>query len=131
MILQPNVVHISETHDVDELARLYSRADVFVTFSLEETFGKVSAEALACGTPVVCFDSTASPEIVGEKCGRVVPAGDYAAVRQAIGEILAQGKNAYSEACVQQARQNFCYETNAQEYLNLFEELMQCKKNLA
>ncbi len=125
-----NVVHIPETRNIKELARLYSRADVFVTFSLEETFGKVSAEALACGTPVVCFDSTASPEIVGEKGGRVVPAGNYAAVREAVKDILTQGKGTYSEECVQQTRQNFCYETNAQEYLKLFEELVQGKGRL-
>lgn len=126
--LPSNMVHIPETRKVEELARLYSRADVFVTFSMEETFGKVSAEALACGTPVVCFDSTASPEIVGEKGGRVVPAGDYEAVRKAVKDILAQGKGVYSEECVQQARRNFCYETNAQQYLDLFEELTHCRK---
>ena len=127
-VLPPKVVHIPETRNVEELARLYSRADVFVTFSMEETFGKVSAEALACGTPVVCFDSTASPELVGEKGGRVVSVGDYDGVRKAVEEILSLGKEAFSEACVQQARQNFCFETNAQQYLDLFEELIRCRK---
>ena len=125
--LPPQLIHVQETYNLEELARLYSYADVFVTFSKEETFGKVSAEALACGTPVVCFDSTASPEIVGTDCGKVVPVGDYTATKTAIEEILRKDKDAYSKACIKRARENFCFETNAQQYLDLFEELIHLK----
>ena len=69
--LPKNIITVPSTSSIDELAELYSSADVFITFSLEETFGKVSAEALSCGTPVICYNSTANPEIVGEGCGYV------------------------------------------------------------
>lgn len=124
VILPSQLIHVQETYDVEELARFYSYADVFVTFSKEETFGKVSAEALACGTPVVCFDSTASPEIAGNDCGKVVPVGDYNTAKSAIETILSKGKDDYSEVCIKRACENFCFETNAQQYLDLFNELL-------
>lgn len=45
-----------------KLIEYYSAADVFFNPSLEETFGLVTAEAIACGTPAVVMNSTACPE---------------------------------------------------------------------
>jgi glycosyltransferase involved in cell wall biosynthesis len=42
----------------------YSAADVFVAPSRMEAFGKTLVEAMACGTPVVCFDATGPGDIV-------------------------------------------------------------------
>jgi glycosyltransferase involved in cell wall biosynthesis len=49
----------------DELARLYSTADVFVFPSLTDTFGLVMLEALACGTPVAAFPVQGPIDVVG------------------------------------------------------------------
>lgn len=38
-----------------ELADVYSAADIYVTPSLQESFGYTVCEAMACGTPVVAF----------------------------------------------------------------------------
>lgn len=46
------------------LAAAYAAADVVVYPSLEESFGQVAAEALACGTPCVAFRTSAIPEVV-------------------------------------------------------------------
>lgn len=50
---------------VNELARLYSFADVFVFPSLTDTFGLVMLEALACGTPVAAFPAQGPIDVVG------------------------------------------------------------------
>ena len=50
-----------------ELAKLYASADVVVVPSRLESFGQVAAEALACGTPVVCFDTSGLQDIVDHK----------------------------------------------------------------
>jgi glycosyltransferase involved in cell wall biosynthesis len=47
-----------------ELAPLYANADLFLFPSLTETFGNVTLEALACGTPVLAFDCAAASELV-------------------------------------------------------------------
>ena len=46
------------------LNNLYSSADVFVAPSLMEAFGKTITEAMASGTPTVCFDQTGPKDIV-------------------------------------------------------------------
>lgn len=122
-----NIQHIPATDDVKALAALYAMADVFVQPSLEETFGKVTAEALSCGTPVVCFDSTANPELVGEGCGTVVPAGDTDALAAAAQTILSDGKDAFCKTCRAFALQNFRAETSLQAYLQFFETLCSMK----
>lgn len=66
--LPSNVIGIERTENQKELAQLYSRANVFVNPSKEETFGLVTAEAMACGTPVIVYDSTACAEIVDASC---------------------------------------------------------------
>lgn len=48
--------------DMEELAAIYSAADVFVNPSREETFGMTIAEAQACGTRTVVYDCAACGE---------------------------------------------------------------------
>lgn len=50
--------------DTVSLRLAYSAADVFVAPSRMDAFGKTLAEAMACGTPVVCFDATGPKDIV-------------------------------------------------------------------
>lgn len=118
-----NIIRVPTTNSVEELVRYYSAADVFVQPSLEETFGKVTAEALACGTPAVCFDSTANPELIGEGCGAVVPAGDIDRMLREIRKILLVDKQAYSSKCRDFAKRNFDKDENLARYLQLFNEL--------
>ena len=53
--------------DIISLRLVYSAADVFVAPSRMEAFGKTLAEAMACGTPVVCFDATGTADVVEHK----------------------------------------------------------------
>lgn len=48
----------------DRLASVYASADVFLFPSLTETFGNVTLEALACGTPVLAFNHAAAAELI-------------------------------------------------------------------
>lgn len=54
-------------HDNVSLRLLYSAADAFVASSIMEPFGKTLGEAMACETPVVCFDATGPKDIVDHK----------------------------------------------------------------
>lgn len=48
----------------EELAKLYSSADVFVFPSKTDTFGLVMLEALACGTPVAAYPTEGPLDVI-------------------------------------------------------------------
>jgi len=56
-----------------DLVALYNAAAVFVYPSLFEGFGLPPLEAMACGTPVVCSNTSAFPEVVGDAALTVDP----------------------------------------------------------
>lgn len=70
--LPKSIIGITRTDSVEQLVELYSLADVFFNPSKEESFGLTSVEALNCGTPVIVYDLTALPEVVGNGLGIVV-----------------------------------------------------------
>lgn len=74
--LPVNIIGITRTNNIKELAEIYTTADVFVNPTLEDNFPTVNLEALACGTPVITYDTGGSPEIVNIECGVVVRQDD-------------------------------------------------------
>lgn len=62
--LPPRIIGLTRTESPQELAEIYTAADVFFNPSREETFSMVNAEACCCGTEVVIYDSSAMPESV-------------------------------------------------------------------
>lgn len=54
------------------------------TSTWDEPFGLVITEMLACGTPVVAFDSGAASEIIATSVGKIVPKGDVNAMALAM-----------------------------------------------
>lgn len=67
-----NMIGIERTENKDELAEIYSRADLFLNPSEEESFSLVTIEAMACGTPVLALDSSAVKELVDDENGVVL-----------------------------------------------------------
>lgn len=115
-----NIIHINETHSTNELAQYYSMADVYLHLSIEETFGKTIAEALACGTPVVAINSTAIPEIVGQGCGYLVDNNNLNKIHDAIQKIKQMGKSYYSKNCINHVQMNFNKDTLIKAHLKLY-----------
>ncbi len=73
-----------------ELAAWYRRAHILLSPSLYEGFGLPAAEAMASGTPVIATDAGALPEVIAHgETGVIVPAGDAAALADAIASLLA------------------------------------------
>ena len=77
-----------------------------------------------CGTPIVCYDSTANPELVGENCGYVCPYGDIEQFKNFVEKILKDGKEKYHKTCIEFAQEKFNNEKCLEEYLKLYRELL-------
>ncbi|WP_304428411.1 glycosyltransferase [uncultured Duncaniella sp.] len=120
--LPTNIIAVGILSGLRELAEHYSMADVFLNPSVQETFGKVSAEALACGTPIIANNATANPELVGN-CGFVVDNNDFEQFKTAISNIMAIGKKSLSSECVTRANLLFNKARNLKEYQNIMSDL--------
>lgn len=119
--LPEGIISIHRTSNQKELAELYTAADVFFIPTREDNFPTVNMESLACGTPVLTFNTGGSPEMVDEATGVVLMNEDIASVEQAVISMCESGK--YSkEACTERAKQ---YDSGLKynEYLSLFENI--------
>lgn len=123
--LPKNILSIHRTSNQLELVKIYSTADVFVNPTREETFGLVNVEALACGTPVITFNTGGSPEIVDETCGIVVEKNDVDAMEQAIIKVCTE-KPFTAEDCVNHAKSYEKYDKYG-EYVDLYSSIINNK----
>ncbi len=121
-LLPENIISIHRTQNQQELAEIYSAADVFVNPTREENYPTVNMEALACGTPVLTFRTGGSPEMLDETCGAVVPCDDVDALEREIIRICTE--NPYSEAACLKKAAEFGQNERFKEYLKLYERII-------
>jgi glycosyltransferase involved in cell wall biosynthesis len=105
------------------LAALYSAATAFVYPSLYEGFGLPVLEAMACGTPVLCSDSSSLPEVAGDAALLVDPT-DTAAMASALIQIAENGglRQILVKRGFRQVQQ-FSWQRCAREVLAVLEEV--------
>lgn len=118
-LLPANVIAPGTLSSKSVLSDYYATADVFVNPSVQETFGKVTAEALSCGTPVIANNATANPELVGD-CGALVNDNNIDDYSMALNDIISRGKPFYSQKCRQRAEKLFDKNKNMEQYMELF-----------
>ena len=116
--LPSNIISIHRTDSKEEMAAIYSAADLFVNPTREDNFPTVNIESLACGTPVVTFETNGSPEIIDETCGEIVSYNDSDGLAKKILEISESNKFAKQD-CIARA---YRYEQmlKFQEYVELY-----------
>ena len=109
------------------MAGCYQAVDLCLVTSEVETFGRIGAEAQACGTPVIAFATGGIPEVVRDGVGGwVVPVGDVAGLVTALERLttdaaqrarLAQGGRAYVAS-------HFDQTTVAAQHVALYREIL-------
>lgn len=119
--LPKNIISIHRTQNQKELAEIYSTADVFAMPTREENYPTVNMEAIACGTPVVTFDTGGSPEMLNEKVGRVVPVDDVNKMMSEIRKIC-ENMRLSSEAFRSKAKE-YIMEDRFLEYIDLYKSM--------
>lgn len=85
-----SITALDRTSNQHELAQYYSDAMYLINTTYEDTFPTVNIEALACGTPIITYQSGGSAEMVDSKSGYSVNPGDTDKILSLIreGELL-------------------------------------------
>jgi glycosyltransferase involved in cell wall biosynthesis len=122
--LPQNIIGIQRTESVEELALYYSLASVFVNPTYQDNFPTTNIEALACGTPVITYNTGGSPEAIDQETGEVVPKGDKKALQEAIIKwCTTKNEDEVQKKCRERALQFFNKDDRYLEYLHLYEKI--------
>lgn len=106
----------------EELAQLYSEADVTILFSKRETFSMVTAESLCCGTPVVGFKAGGPESIALQKYSSFVEYGDVQALSDTLDQCL---DTTYDKSEIsKKAISSYSEKNMANSYFNVYKRLL-------
>ncbi len=111
--LPKNILGIERTNSVKELAYIYSAADLYINLSYCENYPTVNLEVLACGTPVLAYDSGGSSE--SSLNGIIIPRGD---IKKAAEEIKTYSENHAGKPEVLFERTEFDNKNTLSQYLD-------------
>lgn len=123
-MLPDGIEGVPATNSVDELVSWYQRSSVFVNPTYNDNFPTANIEALACGVPVVTYQTGGSPEAVDNLTGRVVAQGDINGMAKAIQEIATIDRAKLRTDCRLRAVNHFNKDDRFSEYLDLYETMM-------
>ena len=113
-------------NDPKTMAKLYSAADIYLFPTLADNCPLTAIESLACGLPLVTFETGGVPEIVeNNKSGFVVEYKNGEKLVEALEKLLDNDelREKMAENAVN-ASKKFSSERMALEYLRLYEELL-------
>lgn len=122
--LPQNIMGVERTESIAELANYYSMADVYVNPTQKDNFPTTNIESLACGTPVITYNTGGSPEAIDAKTGKIIKKGDVKGLWHAIQELALQPKEHYTKVCRLRAEELFNKEDRYQEYLEFYKKLI-------
>lgn len=115
--LPKEIIGIERTSNIKELAEIYTATDLFVNLSYCENYPTVNLEAIACGTPVLTYETGGSPEIVKRYNGYVIEQGNVYKVSE---KILSLKENGIEKLNVDKTV--FDNSRVIKQYLNLYRE---------
>ena len=110
-------ITLSRTNDRRELAQWYTAADYLINPTHADNFPTVNLEALACGTPVITYNTGGSPEAIDEKCGHVITDSDPCS----LAEYLKTRPQFFAADCIDRSVQ-FDKKNTMKGYLGLYAE---------
>ena len=125
--LGTKVHYMGVMQDETSLALLYSAADVMVVPSIQESFGQTASEALACGCPVVAFETSGLLDIVDHKVnGFLVSEFDSKKLAFGINWVL-ENKERHHKLSMnarEKAVQYFDSKVVARQYIDLYKKVL-------
>jgi putative colanic acid biosynthesis glycosyltransferase len=122
--LPKGIEGIPRTESITELAEWYSRASVFVNPTYSDNFPTTNLEALACGTPVVTYQTGGSPESLSPGTGASVTTGNIEALAAKVTEWVGLSSPELHAACRSHAEARFSAHERFSDYLRAYKELL-------
>jgi putative colanic acid biosynthesis glycosyltransferase len=122
--LPPGIEVVLRTDSTEQLAEWYSRATIFANPTYTDNFPTTNLEALACGTPVLTYNTGGSPEAVSKETGAVIETGDYVSLARAIQHWTANVTPTTLDACRQRALDRYSDRHKLAEYVDLYARLL-------
>jgi glycosyltransferase involved in cell wall biosynthesis len=119
-----NIIGIEKTENIAELADLYSTSDVFLNLTLEDNFPTTNLEALACGTPVVTYNTGGCSESIDHNTGYVIEQGNLNGVVEILQELYVLDKAIFKNNCRNRAINLFDNKIKFNEYFNLYKSAL-------
>ncbi len=110
-----NIIALKKTESIEKLAQWYTMADLFINLTREDTFPTTNIEALACGCPVISYNTGGSPEALDDSCGRLVEKDQIKTVAALIGT-MGRKDGFISRDCRKKAGEYDCRERYMQYY---------------
>lgn len=124
-LIPDNILGIKRTNSIEELAQWYTLASVFVNPTTQDNFPTTNLESLACGTPVVTYNTGGSPEAIDSLTGRVADKNDLNAVMKYIDELTGIDNELLSRNCRLRAEKLFDKKKRYIDYLDIFKNLVE------
>lgn len=118
--LPSNIKEIDCANTSQRMAEIYNSVDVYFNSSKAETFGLTTVEAMCCATPVVGYNSTATPELINmvRNGGMVADVGDIKQVKKIIYSLTQKKQPVNTKDC-----ENYFNIKNMKEhYIDLYME---------
>ena len=107
----------------EDLPKYYAGAAIMLYLSFFEGFGLPVLEAMSCGTPVICSNTSCFPEIVEELDVMVDPT-DVKATEEKIQKILSSPEYYDEISCkCYDKSQKYSWEESTKEYHKVFEKM--------
>lgn len=123
--LPDDITGLERTNNVHELVEYYNQADILVNPTYEDNFPTINLEALACGAPVITYNTGGSPEAIDDLTGIIVDQGN---VRMLADSILKLGEEKNKEKrrtdCRIRVEQLYNQKNCYQEYLDLYNSIL-------
>lgn len=116
-----NIIKITKTDSIEELAKIYSISDVFINPTLQDNFPTTNLEALACGTPVITYRTGGSPEAIDFSTGAAVEKNNIEELEKAIKEIISKKIN--RQTCIEYSKK-FNKNEKFLEYIDIYKEVL-------
>jgi glycosyltransferase involved in cell wall biosynthesis len=117
--LPKNIIGLAKTNTVEDLVDLYSSADIFLNPTLEDNFPTTNLEALACGTPIMTFNTGGSPESIDIRTGIIISEKTSDSIYESI-NLYRSGERFKSTDCRERALKEFSIKDFVENILDLY-----------